>query len=1794
MKSVSLTAFLVVLLAAVSQAQSFQAHIMYFNDGSGQQPIRDLCIGGNPIPDGTVIQIVWDNDGNGPDTDDPRPVLCDYPPTCIGGPSGSVNFNEFLANGGEQNYGEGYFNVTTSWIGVGAIPSPSRYYLRVCLPNLHWVSNVFNINSGVQDIVIGSWTCMEQLCQGENPGFYAELYYYRPTPLYDGCGGITPLPDGTVVQILWDNDLDGPDLGDPRPELCADPPFCYSGPAGTVNFNEFTMNGGVLGLGEGYFYTETGFFSANRLPPLPRYYLRICLPTERWESNVFTLLSGPQEVEITSWTCVPASCSGESLPFQARLIHTVSPLTDECGGGSPLPDGTPIQIFWDTDSDGPDAEDPMPEVCLFPPDCITGPEGTVNYNTFALNGQSLEIGPGKFISEIMFSSVGYLLVPPRFYLRVGTSSLTWESNVFVLHAGVQDAIMSSWTCIDSVFSSCVAPPRPLNLLVSDNRCDGIHLNWSYPDSGVGNDTIAIYRDDVMIALRSALLPDSFVDTQAPVGTFLYGIEARRTCPESSSSSVSPRSWRLGSRLPDPPTAFGVQASDDLCDSVRISWEYSTNIGLDSFLVKRDGVRVGAVGRPSFPGYTVFRHVTTEREPAEYTVVGWSAQCGEGEPSLADSGKAWHEPTGIQQILATDGLCHVTQIQWDNSSLDATAYQVWRANYDGSSPSLMATVPLNETSFLDSTATPWVEYRYWIVATNPCGSGPESVFDLGSRIREPLQVGNVQATDSVSCDSVTVTWNDLSHETGYVILRNGTRLDTVGMDVTVFQDTTAASGVSYAYTVQAFNACGNGPLSQSNAGSVIRLPATVSSFSASDNRCDSIICTWTDLTNEGWYLLYRNGELLDSLPANTVRYADSPPAGTYSFGIVAANSCGLGSLRQDSGRRMAPLGLVTGIVASDDSCELVRIVWNNNISGEDSFQVRRDGLRIGVTPPNVTALNDTSAGINVRYLYSVVAYNTCGEGAVAAGDSGGRACIPRITVIQPNGGESWFIQDTANIRWNSRYISENVRIEINRSYPSGVWETIAENTDDNGSFYWPVAGPTTSSARIRVTGVASSFVGDTSNANFSIGRRSLAVSVPNGGETWIIGDTYAITWTSANLPGNVRIELNRGYPAGEWETVSASTPNDGSQLWVVSEPVAGVARVRIVGVSYPWIGDTTDADFSIARRSLTLVQPVGGESCAMGIPYDIMWTSENLTGTIRIELNRAFPEGTWATLTANAPNTGLYTWTPSYPATDRARIRVKSVNFPLLADTSDADFFIPSPLPEQLPGTASNPVPVDGETFVSSTPRLSWYPAPRAERYNVFLWPDTLPEPTSPIAANLTEISYQVGTSLQYGRMYNWRIVSTNLYGEAPGPVWSFRVRTLPNLTVSQVQVPPEAYSGQPYQVSWIVTNTGSAATSSPVWYDRLYLSPQPEYNGQLVTYLGQYENVSFLPSGASYTNSATFTLPQGITGDYYVFARTDFSGHVQESSENDNLGRNDDPMHVNLTPPPDLQVTNIISPANAFSGQSVSMTWTVQNRGTGPTIVGTWSDAVYLSRDTLLSGDDHALGATQHVGILLPDSSYQGSRIVTLPQTIYGAFYFLVQTDIGNSVYEFVFEQNNTEYSDTLTVTLTPPPDLIVSDLVVPTSGTAGQPLSIQWTVLNNGPGTPFENSWNDRVYASLDTALNLATATVLGSYSRTGALPPDSSYTRAATANLPSSLFGSVFIYVKTDYNNQVFEHTSEDNNVRRSSLPVEVSAAPWPDLVVTSVTAPSTAGSGQNVSVEWTVQNQGPGSVPQTTWND
>jgi len=101
-----------------------------------------------------------------------------------------------------------------------------------------------------------------------------------------------------------------------------------------------------------------------------------------------------------------------------------------------------------------------------------------------------------------------------------------------------------------------------------------------------------------------------------------------------------------------------------------------------------------------------------------------------------------------------------------------------------------------------------------------------------------------------------------------------------------------------------------------------------------------------------------------------------------------------------------------------------------------------------------------------------------------------------------------------------------------------------------------------------------------------------------------------------------------------------------------------------------INSTADAiaNYRLSGTSLSMSNFNGGEAIPRLISRTINWSSENISGNVKIELSRN--GGTnWETLIANTPNDGSEIITVSGRPTRQARLRIVSLDNPIASDSS---------------------------------------------------------------------------------------------------------------------------------------------------------------------------------------------------------------------------------------------------------------------------------------------------------------------------------------------------------------------------------------------------------------------------------------------------------------------------------------------------------------------------------------------
>ena len=316
------------------------------------------------------------------------------------------------------------------------------------------------------------------------------------------------------------------------------------------------------------------------------------------------------------------------------------------------------------------------------------------------------------------------------------------------------------------------------------------------------------------------------------------------------------------------------------------------------------------------------------------------------------------------------------------------------------------------------------------------------------------------------------------------------------------------------------------------------------------------------------------------------------------------------------------------------------------------------------------------------------------------------CAAEIHVVSPNGGESWAEGSNQTITWSSTGItSGHFRIFL------------FDGTTELGTIatYIPVARNSTSwtvghlidapdvgagthyKIKIRVISEAPN---DFSDAAFSITSTappagSIAVTSPNGGESWEQGSNHNITWTPTGITsGTYRITLLKGgVPAGIVASGLPLSPH--SYNWTVGNtdsPFQGAAanyRIQVEHQGGTALGFSNNA-FAISEPpetpadTITVTSPNRGENWRKGSSRDITWTSSGIVmGTYKITLWQGTTnKGVIATGLPAAQH--LFKWTVgsvtggSVPTGAGYKVKVELQAEPI-ADDSDVTFTIGLPL-----------------------------------------------------------------------------------------------------------------------------------------------------------------------------------------------------------------------------------------------------------------------------------------------------------------------------------------------------------------------------------------------------------------------------------------------------------------------------------------------------------------------------------
>lgn len=197
------------------------------------------------------------------------------------------------------------------------------------------------------------------------------------------------------------------------------------------------------------------------------------------------------------------------------------------------------------------------------------------------------------------------------------------------------------------------------------------------------------------------------------------------------------------------------------------------------------------------------------------------------------------------------------------------------------------------------------------------------------------------------------------------------------------------------------------------------------------------------------------------------------------------------------------------------------------------------------------------------------------------------------------------------------------------------------------------------------------------------------------------------------------------------------------------------------------------------------------------------------------------------------------------------------------------------LDQQLPNS-----PANGQVNAQLDEPLLWPQFPGAYSYEVYVWVLGTEKPDEPTAV-VPELEYHPSVNYPPGTSILWQIeYVTGANTTVPSPTWGFTTQSFPDLTVTDITLPPFAFSGQNFEVSWTVINVGNITTGVSLWSDAIYIGRTTDFTESRLVNVESQNRLIDPQDG--YVSHATIDLEVDDIGNHYVFVETDLTYKVHK------------------------------------------------------------------------------------------------------------------------------------------------------------------------------------------------------------------------------------------------------------------------------------------------------------------------
>lgn len=610
------------------------------------------------------------------------------------------------------------------------------------------------------------------------------------------------------------------------------------------------------------------------------------------------------------------------------------------------------------------------------------------------------------------------------------------------------------------------------------------------------------------------------------------------------------------------------------------------------------------------------------------------------------------------------------------------------------------------------------------------------------------------------------------------------------------------------------------------------------------------------------------------------------------------------------------------------------------------------------------------------------------------------------------------------------------------------------------------------------------------------------------------------------------------------SVSRDTLRTGEQV-AITWKVRNVGAVDIINArTTDYLYATINQDGSNARKLIEITNdisiPVGGEKTLranIAIPK-----SDDLTGIqylfLDVNRNKKIRESN----TANNRSALLKTYCicteeEQIPPVAGPAIAVLDVNAPaeLFVDSTATIIF-------KIKNIGDKRIEQDISKELSLSPQYSY------NRQNAVLLQNISVEGTTaelrPEEFVMVTIRFHVPADVLGGRYYlhlrcdSENIIHSKNTGRNNERANVFVHGQLPDPVITDVSIADTLWTEQPDTLRFTWKNIGTWRNDKFKTYIYLSKSQIYKYSDKSNVLLTTLSCAAQNPGDAK-TYEYPILLEDKKAGKWYIHVIPEWNDKIfmTDSAKTYSKG-----VVVELSPVPDLILSDIQTEPSCFAGEPIRISFSVQNSSDVTTRQSRWAEDFWLSPSSKLDTKNATkLGSRTHSGVLAANQSYEATVSYPIPENLHGNYMLYVRTDAADAIVESDEDNNYKAIPVYIRDANDRPADLVISNLSVPDVIYAGEPISISYTITNQGE---FEADGNlrDILYLSNDNQWDTGD-NLVGVASGNIHLAPGEQITRTATGLISSAISGAYYPILRTNSTRAIAESDYE-NNILASSL--------------------------------------------------